>query len=621
MKKVMKSLFNFLFLAILFCSFVSCDPKVEQVEPLRLFKPVYKAASPVYNNLTIEWAGSNGAIGYEGQVSRTPTFEKVEQQFKQMEGQYTIIVDPITKIQKMTYTFLGLEDNAFYTVRIRSLYSDSTLNSKWQVRTILTGPLAHSIISFIQTENIGSDYIDVPFTFNPDSTEIPQKLVLINVADSTQIKEFTISSEELAAKKARATGLSEMTNYKVIIRSANKVLGSTKAKTSMSIPSGAIDVDAEMASGKVFQQIVNEAPDGATLLFKSRNAYYETGQNGTFATNSQRVNNCYVNKALTFMGEPGKPRPVVHIHEMNLGQGKKPDGTAYRLSKKDTVTISNLKFYGLDITGTEFIGGVEQVYSTNMAMRLLDINRSEVGSAHLKFGEISFENCIIRNYTYGIYYGNAQETNRYEEGNTFRIENCIVYDISRKHTGAPSLAYVADAWNQKLVIHNFNFLNSTFVGLALSLVVATNNITDTDPTFNNQIYSFNISNCTFDEFGTYPRGSSVWYGSEDGVPIYANIIDFNYFTTPQRVNINKTIIGKIAAGYALPPRQALFNGETSYRLSDCSIDFSTRTYALPSTAVFNKTNWDYIKDNHPNFNLKVVDPTLASMGLGDPRWQ
>ena len=317
-----------------------------------------------------------------------------------------------------------------YSVRIQALTEgQESRTSKWHGIFFRTS--AQQIFTSIKEEQIA----DRSVTLTWPAGEAATKIVATDEKGKTIVRELT--ADEVAAGKATVGGLTPETKYNFKLYNGEKQRGNREATTIADL-NGAILVH----SGDDIKAIVAEAAEGATLALYGGTHIIDGGEDVAAGA-------LIVNKSLTIKGIYPTNIPTIN--------GR------FQLENGASLSISQVI---LDGTGTSG----DQTFNFKTA----DAN----------YGALDVQNCEIKNYTKGVYYGNVTAT---IESITFN--NCLIHDV---------ICDGGDLFDcRKSYIKTLTFSNSTIYHCATTRDFiryddASGNFTDAQPVIT-------VDHCTIDD--------------------------------------------------------------------------------------------------------------------------
>lgn len=267
----------------------------------------------------------------------------------------------------------GLLYDTDYSARVQAITSsDASRNSKFSEVYFRTS--AQQFLKTFKEENIADR--SVTATWNVD--EVGNDVTTLRAIDANGavVANKQLTAEEIEAGKAVIDGLTPETVYTIKLLNGEKERGS-RSVTTIADLNGAIVVH----PGDDIKAIFAEAADGATLALYG-GTHLINGGDGTAGA-------LVVNKNLTIKGIYPTNIPVIN------GRFQIEDGASLSLSQ-------------LILDGTNTSG--DQTFNFK--------------TADVTYGPLDVQNCEIKNYTKGVYYGNVTAT---IESITFN--NCLIHDV------------------------------------------------------------------------------------------------------------------------------------------------------------------------------------------------
>lgn len=421
-----------------------------------------------------------------------------------------------------------------YSARVKALTDgDESRTSKWHGIYFRTN--AQQIFNSIKEEQIADR--SVILTWTPG--EAATKIVATEV-DGTATIVKNLTAEEVEAGKATVEGLNPETKYNFKLFNGDKQRGNREVTTIADL-NGAILVHVD----DDIKAICAEAAPGATLALYGGTHIINGGDDTTAGA-------LVVNKNLTIKGIYPTNIPVIN------GRFQIEDGASLSLSQ-------------LILDGTNTSG--DQTFNFK--------------TADVTYGPLDVQNCEIKNYTKGVYYGNVTAT---IESITFN--NCLIHDV---------ICEGGDLFDcRKSYIKVLTFSNSTIYHCATTRDFI--RYDDASGSFTDAAPVITVDHCTIDDCCNETANKRLLY-----VRFVGNSITWtnNLVTNTQAIfsNQSKTAVPTFgnSAYFGADNLKNVVEKDGNLFTDDKATWLSTSPYS-GSSPVFT-----YNEDN-------------AKKGWGDPRW-
>ena len=565
-----------LFAAII--SLNGCKEELPVQGELRLFRPEVTSSSVIANSVKVNWKQVIGAVSYTIQASQTDSF-------KVIDNEITDSAFTSSAAGSFSATIGDLEVETNYFIRIKANNKNSIFDSKWVVVSQKTGPLASSILTRPQTQDIGIDYVDVKWIAS-SSGLVPDKITLTPMGSlGTDKIVYVLTEDDKTAGKARVSGLIASTVYRIKITSGISILGISEVKTAYALNGNVITMD---PSWKL-QSVLDTVSVGATLLFKSGMVY---------DFSSETIS---IRRDITFTGESGKARPILYVKDFVIGD---------RNVSNPRTTIAYVKMIGLELSGISYSGGIEDFSIAPKALRAFNLS---IATSGLTLNLLSFENCYVRNFAYNFIHAGGNNANSLEIGE-IKVEDCIFYDLGRWQSNTASFIFMNHDKVRKNVCNNYTIRNSTFNNLQGGMITAKRNTTSgvTDP----NCYGITFENCTFDKFGNKIDGY-VYGGTSPAFP-FVQFADER--AVEERVTVPLTVKNCIFGSMPVVNVTEMTSTHCVYPVVTGSYKATDCVFALTDCNIWTGDAASIFANRDQN-DFTITEGTLKKIGLGDPRWR
>lgn len=339
--------------ALLSFTFIGCkddiDPLVEDLQLSRALSPIALEAR-IRNRTTIElnWTVRNDIDHY------IVEFSEDSLEFNSIIRTVTVLPDELPLQQ----TFFG---DTRYSARVKAVSAEGAEDSKWTAVTIRTD--SENIFSPLENADIGS--LDVTLKW-PAGSEVDHFIIIPGDVNRT------ISAGEKTAGEATIDGLTDLTNYTIVMYLGNSVRGTVSFKTLVD-PDGANTT--KVNPGDDLSAVVGAAPAGQTLVLYP----------GDYTSFSGTIT---IDKAITIRGLYPWDKPLLNVAFSWVG-----DVTPYDVEVGD-----------LELDGTSSLNTTVNIETADVA-----------------YGSFTLDGCIIHDFVRQLIYGNNASTVQ-----SFIVDNCIV---------------------------------------------------------------------------------------------------------------------------------------------------------------------------------------------------
>lgn len=386
----LKNIFLFAGIAALGMGVVACEDRDDELTEAvysRLFSPTGIKASVRNNtNIRIEWTEVAGAESY--------IIEAFANDSTCAGTNTPLRIDNIT-YDMQPYTIEGLDGDTYYSIRLMAVAANGGKSSSWnwytdggkREKTLKTN--GEQIVSEVTDENITPTGAKLTWTAGRDVTGN----YFVVTKDGEEVTRITISAEDNANGFVMVDGLKSESSYKATLyRTTDKdpvSRGSVNFKTALDL-GGAIAVN----PGDDLKEIIANAEDGATLaFFPGVYGIYSLAEDGVTNVASKIV----LDKSLKFISVRSNDRAVINgcIHMTN--------SASFEASK------------------IVFDGGVG---STEEGLAATDGSQAFEWKDASVFDNFKLDDCEVKNYTKGFYYGNQASVVK-----EVTINNCLIHDI------------------------------------------------------------------------------------------------------------------------------------------------------------------------------------------------
>ena len=566
MKRIYQHIIGFVCIISVSAAFSSCKVGTEAEQP-RLFKPTDFSVTTNYDGFHAKWKASIGADGYQIDAS--------------LDGNFATIDTTVhTAADELNVTFIGLQENKHYYLRLRATKADTALCSKY---LYAEGNTAAAYSIFFPVNRDSLSFTTALLTWR--SCVKADHIVLTDEEGGTS--DITLTSDILKARRLQVTGLQPGSSYRAEMKNGEESHGYTSF-VMPALPDNLIRISSDNAAA--LPSLIDGATDGATILFEQ----------GTYDYSAIEI---VIPKSLTLIGEPGMPRPIVYVKAFLLGG--KQTATETNIS---TFTLRRLECSGYKLNGTAEQHDAEpnrKLVSCTMGL-----------THHVNVGNLLIEDCIVRNYTNSVVElvenlsASSSYRARFEE---ICINKCICFDLGRNRNNYPSVISITNKNDKNGYCRRYNITNSTFHNLARGIIEA-RVFTTIDGYANPEM---NVANCTFDRMGYKHVADGEWWG--DNTEAVKNVFDCKAtdVTTDITVQLTGCIFGEMHTDLLSEKfvQGVNTNAILTYMLADSKKLISTGTTLLdpiPYSA-------DELFPDRDNGNYAIAKEG-AWQTAGDPRW-
>lgn len=545
--------------------------KEDEIGEPRLFKPTDLSLSVKYNGFSATWKKTAGAEGYKIEASADESFETV---------------DAVIKTDKETLKaeFTNLLENQHYYVRLCGTRTDSTLNSKY-IYGEATTEAAYSIFFPVNQDSIS--FSGAVLTWRD---KVAADKIHVEKTSGSEPEEFDVpvSQESVQNKRIRISNLKDGASYKVTLYNGEESYGYTVFSLP-AIPEGMITITP--AEKDNLQNILSDAPDGATILFRG---------NEPFDYSSKDI---IISKSVSLMGEPGMPKPRLYMKNILIGG----------IAPATSVSIGDVSFIRIEFSGYKLAGGSVELMDSQPNEMLLSCHFTQTPEVNIS--KIIVEDCIIRNYTNSFIELNeklkaAGSKARISEIN---VNKAIVYDMGRNKTNYPSFISITNKNDKNGYCRKYVIRNSTFHHLLRGIIEA--RVFGTidgyiDP-------EITIESCTFDKMGMKHISGTEWWGTDNNAA--KNVFDCKVsdITANIIVNITNCVWGELSIDKL---SDKFVQGVTTNIVGSYMLSSSAQAISS-GTLLFEKVS---ATPNELFPKRDVYDYSIGVSGnisnAGDPRW-
>jgi hypothetical protein len=533
-----------LFIGLFSFGFISCDdladPIVKDLEFDRQFTPTRVTTSNGQTQATIQWSASlfseTGAVTYKVEVSKTLAFTVVE-------------YSTTTSSLQAVITNQNIEIKQNHYARVKALGATEAEDSGWIVSGAfqITGEQI-----FLVVREADLAYNSVYLRWAAAGTDVTE---IVLTPETGSASNYTITADEKTASAKTIVGLQPATGYTA------EIFNGTTSRGTVSFTTFSVDVpDADLIiyldGDDVFTQTTFDTltATSVTFVFPQGSVY---GADAALVLKGSTD--------FTFYGIPGANKPILAFNGFTLPS-----------------VGGKIKFENVDLTGFQYVEGVPTA-----TKRAYIFNQSVASVTE----EITFENCIIRNF--------ANTPFRIQSANVITLEkfvanNCIVYDVSATVGALQTYAFI----NTNVAtgkINNIELTNSTFYNLRIGLIL--HNAAPSQ--------SVTISNCTVNDISDDARA----------------LVDYNAQAVTT-FTFTANIIGKSKS--ALNTARGIRIAGTTVSVPSSTYitnDYITATSPIGGVTNYAGTNTELFEaPASGNFNFK--DTNFAGKSTsGDPRWR
>ncbi|BAV07456.1 protein of unknown function [Filimonas lacunae] len=342
---------------------ITACKKHDDVEAPRLFRPVSAGVlSADSNTIEVGWQKIGGAVQYELQLSKD-AFATVD---------VTVATDTsYAVVTKLLFSQL-------YQLRVRAIAADTARNSKWaklgEIKTL------SSILKTPGLEDITTNSVRIRWS----TKGAPVTAVkILKAADSTVVKEVTLTATDVTNEYVVATGLEAGTPYIIVLYSGSDARGSANFSSKAPFAGTIIDLSGITGKPSVLLDTLPKVTSGSVILLRRGETY---NMNAGYA----------IDKSLIIMSAPDLENTTqAHLYFTS------------NLSFAAAAAIDSVEFNDV------------HMYSDNYASRYIFNNTNSANVGKLKFVNSRME----------IFRGMVRLQSGTLNMGTFVIDNCIVDSI------------------------------------------------------------------------------------------------------------------------------------------------------------------------------------------------
>lgn len=285
------------------------------------------------------------------------------------------------------YVFWKLDPGEDYYCRIKRV--DDKSETEWSTVTFNTSE--SNILVPVQREDVDGDVVRI--RWDPISTDI--KLSKITLKPTLGlIQEHMLSPTDLGNKYINVGDLDADMAYEVRLYDGDFVVGKTSFVT-MAVPVNGVWTLSPHSD--LITAIETSAPGDRLLL---NPGVYD------LSTLSPRI----LDKVISLEGLDETDMPQLYARNFLL------------TGARSGISFKNLNISGarIDEYNTELPNSQDHLWNT----WLVSLNE-----ASANFDAITFDNCVIRNYSAGLFQMNDNNRPPHKVGNAITVNNCVVYDL------------------------------------------------------------------------------------------------------------------------------------------------------------------------------------------------
>jgi hypothetical protein len=540
MRKILISKYIY-FLFLICATLISCNEENEfpvDKSYERMFRPHTLLAEDITaTSVTLTWPVVKGTSSYILEVAKGSSFDQIDKSYEFKADEVPSIT---TDLKFIVTNLVGVTS---YTARVKVTSKAGIPDSEY------------SMVSFsTPAEQILLPVTNLEYTSAIINWQAGLEVTHLSVtASGGPTQKVEISADEKTAGAKSLSGLKQGTAYTVEIYNTdtNKRGSTTFTTPSLTLPA------AEQSIFLSKTDMLNQT--SIDSLTKSTVFVFKAG--GVYSNNVGLV--LKENLSVTFYGEPLSPAPILAWNGVTLPP-----------------TAGTIRFENLDITGYEYLNGVETSNKRSYIFNQSAASQTEA---------VIFENCTVRNL--GNTPFRVQSTNQISIGKV-AFNKCLVFDCGLGGNYAVVHSTVATG-----KISNIEITNSTLYNIGFGLIL--HNAVGSE--------AVKVENCTLNDI----IGDTRY------------LIDYNAQTV-NNFSFANCILGKSksAAGTARGIRIA-GTGVTvtnSYKTTDFVATGQASTI-IGGLIEYSKASTDLFVDAaNGDFNLK--DQNFAGKGsAGDQRWK
>jgi len=475
--------------------------EITEIDSDRLFRPIAFQASMNKTVVTLSWAPVRGAVDYTLQISKDSLFNSVYIEENTRELQYIVELAGATR----------------YFARIRANAVDADRNSGFNSRLTFQTP----------AENLFAEYMSYMVDMNTIRVNwLPGANVtsLLLTVDGQNPQSFDISADEATAGSKTIRSLPNAI-YTVQLIKSDFVRGTVNVL---------VEGDVLIRAGQTLSSAINAATPGQVLLLEP-GALYRTGT-GTYR----------FDKNIKIRGITPYNLPIL---SMTSGGPS--------LSSAMFGFIDDTRFEFLRFENIEFAGFCDNNPANIKIGYIFNNNLSA------NVGEVSFVNCIIRNF------GNTPFR---LQANTGQVVDLLVFDRCIIHEIGFTSTYAVVNVNSNDFINRIHILNSTIYNFRGSLVLRQNQhyqeIIVRNCNINQGMMQTDATRLLIDTNNSECRGAGIFVqnnilgstgpraaGIRKWSPAGEFVVSGNHFTTDY---VDTTPVGDV--NFSIRPRATAYSG-------------------------------------------------------------
>lgn len=508
------------------------DSELTSVEYSRFFSPTTVEARVINNvNVRLTWNAVTGADSYEVSIIKNAIQDEEEEvsdnDIVEVEGTEVKNITNV-KMEDLPLVVSGLEGKTKYTALVRAVGA-SNADSKWSGREFKTG--TEQCFNNITDEDITANSIKLTWA------EGTSEFQTITVTPGDVV--YTLTDDDKASHSAIISGLTGDTEYTFVALRNGEQCGKITAKTAIDL-GNAIAVYPE----DNLNNVIANADAGATLaLFPG--TYKVTGEDGS-------LNKIVIAKNIAIRAAKPAERPVINgcIH----------------LTSGASLAMNQIVLDGTDTDGSQTFEWKDAI----------------------SYGDLSLDDCEIRNYVKGFYYFNVAGT-----VSSVNINNCLIHDI--QCSGGDMLD------SRTGTINNITLTNSTLYNCAKGRDLFRDNNSSTAVNIicnNNTFYNVGSDGVNYRIFYVRSAGNSITFQNN----LVANFANTRGFSDQAKTSI--PVFGN----------NAYFNCKNLMMLEDGNTQL-VKFFDTDGRVVANNPFKDAA-----NGDFTLIDEDLIYYKNGAPRW-
>lgn len=327
-------------------------------------------------NVQLQWVAPNEEFdNYTLQFSKSSDFSILE---------YNLTIDKT----KNSHILRNIDAGDNYYARIRSNRAVPMSSSDWVNLDFIASK--GNILLPINRENVKQNTVDIKWEFLPTDQTIGKVSRIVVIPNSGQSFEIQLTAQHIQNKSVTFDKLLSDVRYTVRIYNEDFLRG-TQIFTTIALPANGVWT---LSPHSDLKAAIETSKTGDKIILKE----------GVYNFWNESI--LIENKNITISTAAGSvSKPKVYVGRFIIqGMG------------------TGIAFNGLDLSGTR-VNDFKQELDNNADTRWNNTLLSMEGSSST-FDQISFENCIIRNYNSGLLKMLKGQT-----GNNFNINNSIVHQM------------------------------------------------------------------------------------------------------------------------------------------------------------------------------------------------